>query len=84
MTLENVSPLAMLRRLRFMSQEELGKAIGVTGNTVARWERGEVQPRLTPRQYKELAKVLHIKPEELPDDFGPQPIHDTAPRTTQN
>jgi DNA-binding XRE family transcriptional regulator len=60
----------MLRRLRFMTQEQLGKEIGVTGNTVARWERGEVQPKLTPSQVKKLCKVLGISLDELPDDFA--------------
>jgi len=46
---KEVSPLAVLRKIRGnVTQAELGKAIGVSGNTVARWERGEVQPRLTP------------------------------------
>ncbi len=70
MSNEPDSPLAMLRRLRFMTQEQLGKEIGVTGNTIARWERGEVKARLTPQQLKKLCKALNITLDELPDDFG--------------
>jgi len=80
-----VSPLAVLRRIRGnVTQEELGNVIGVTGNTVARWERGEVQPRLTPSQTKKLCKFLNISIDELPEDFGKQPIHthDPAPKIT--
>lgn len=71
-----VSPLAMLRRIRGnITQEELGEAIGVTGNTVARWERGETQPRLTPYQVVKLCKFLGITLNEFPENFAPQPIH---------
>lgn len=70
MSKEPDSPLAMLRRLRFMTQEQLGKEIGVTGNTIARWERGEVKARLTPSQLKKLCKALNITLDELPDDFS--------------
>jgi transcriptional regulator with XRE-family HTH domain len=30
-----------------LTQEELGSKLGVSGNTVARWERGEVVPEST-------------------------------------
>ena len=39
-----------------------------------RWETGRVQPSLTIRQVKTLVKVLGVTLDELPDDFGPQPI----------
>jgi transcriptional regulator with XRE-family HTH domain len=79
---KEVSPLAMLRRIRGnVTQEELGEAIGVTGNTVARWERGEVQPRLTPFQVVRLCKFLGITLNEFPESFAPQPIHSSL---TQN
>jgi transcriptional regulator with XRE-family HTH domain len=32
------------RRLLGMTQAELGRALGVAGNTIARWERGERRP----------------------------------------
>lgn len=71
-----VSPLAMLRKIRGnVTQEELGEVIGVTGNTVARWERGEREAKLTPSQTKKLCKFLGITLDELPETFSPQPIH---------
>lgn len=77
---KEVSPLAMLRKIRGnITQEELGDVIGVTGNTVARWERGEVQPRLAPFQVKKLCKFLNITIDELPDSFAPQPINHNCP-----
>jgi putative transcriptional regulator len=73
---KEVSPLAMLRKIRGnITQEELGVAIGVTGNTIARWERGEVQPRLTPYQVVRLCKFLGISLNDFPESFAPQPIH---------
>jgi len=34
--------LARLRRLRHLSQQEVGAALGVDRGTVSRWERGEI------------------------------------------
>ena len=68
------SKLMRLRNLRRVSQTELAKALGVTRTTVMRWETGRVQPSLTIRQVKTLVKVLGVTLDELPDDFGPQPI----------
>lgn len=73
---KQVSPLAMLRKIRGdITQEELGEALGVSANTVSRWERGEVKPKLELWQIKKLCKVLAIGIDQLPDSFAPQPIH---------
>ena len=68
------SRLMRLRTLRRVTQAELAKALGVTQWTVTSWEKGRTEPRLTIRQFKTLLKVLDITVDELPDDFGPQPI----------
>jgi len=70
----------MLRRMRRVSQQELADALGVSRVTIWKWETGRAAPQLTPRQYKKLAEVLGISLEEIPEDFGPQPLHDTADR----
>lgn len=73
-----VSPLAMLRKIRGdITQEQLGEALGVSANTVSRWERGEVKPKLELWQVKKLCKVLEIPIDELPESFAPQPIHNS-------
>ncbi len=64
----------MLRRYRDISQSELGKILGVSKTTIYKWESGLAQPRLTPRQIKDLCKALRITLDELPDDFSSQPI----------
>lgn len=66
------SLLVKLRDLRGISQQKLADALGVTKHTVSNWEVGRSIPKLTPRQYKTLLKVLHITSDQLPDDFGPQ------------
>jgi transcriptional regulator with XRE-family HTH domain len=53
-----------------MTQEQLGKEIGVTAHTIGRWESGKQEPRLTPKQFKKLLEVLEISVDELPDHFG--------------
>lgn len=87
MTKEYESQLMRLRTLRRMTQRELADALGVTEHTVSNWESGRSVPRLTPDQYLTLLKVLQISAEQLPRNFGPQPIHDTtkpAPRAEED
>lgn len=66
------SLLVRLRSVRGISQEKLADALGVTTHTISNWEVGRSIPKLTPRQYKTLLKVLHITSDQLPDNFGPQ------------
>ena len=42
----------------------------MTKHTIENWEVGRSIPKLTPRQYKTLLKVLQITSNQLPDDFG--------------
>jgi DNA-binding transcriptional regulator YiaG len=64
------SPLKILRVKRFMTQKQLGKALGVTEMTVSNWESERSVPKLTPVQFKKLLKILQITVDELPDQFG--------------
>ena len=76
-----VSRLAVLRKQRGnITQQEIAEVLGVTETTVWRWEKGISEPKLSPWQTKKLCNLLGIGIDELPDDFGPQPIHDTADR----
>lgn len=64
------SPLMKLRVQRFLTQQQLADALGVTETTVRNWETGRSIPKLTPAQYKKLLEVLQITSDELPDQFG--------------
>jgi putative transcriptional regulator len=68
-----------LRTLRGVTQQELADALGVARNTVTRWERGTSTPVLTIAQTRKLCEVLGVTFEQLPDNFGPQPIHPSSP-----
>lgn len=46
-----------------ISQEELAERAGVHHNTIARWERGELDPRGT--SLAKLAKALQVSPADL-------------------
>ena len=65
------------RKLRGITQQQLADALGVTVHTVSNWEVGRTEPKLSPRQYRILLNQLRIRPEQLPDYFGPQPTSGT-------
>lgn len=51
------------RNLRFFTQDELGKLIGVQGQTIANIEKSKHKPR--PKTARELAQALGVPIEEL-------------------
>lgn len=55
--------LKILRMNRNIKQEELADIIGVTRNTIVRWERGDGEPRLS--DIIKLSQVLNVSTEEL-------------------
>lgn len=70
------SPLKQLRDQLGMSQEDFGRAIGISVRTVSRWESGTNVPSFTLPQLKALDTLLRGNGktvQDLPDDFGPQP-----------
>jgi DNA-binding XRE family transcriptional regulator len=86
MTIEYESPLMRLRRLRTlrrMTQQDLADSLGVSTQTISNWETGQTKPKLTLADWRKLAKVLGVSMDELPNDFGPQPIHDGGPFATR-
>lgn len=83
MTREFESPLMRLRTLRRITQEELAREMGVSTQTVSNWETGQTTPKLTLGDWRKLAKILEVPLEQLPDRFGPQPIHDTGAGETR-
>jgi transcriptional regulator with XRE-family HTH domain len=60
-------PLKRWREQRYLTQEELGKAIGVSGTTVNHWERGTHAP--TFKNIRALAAFFGVSPDRilLPD-----------------
>jgi transcriptional regulator with XRE-family HTH domain len=68
------SPLKTLRELLGFTQLQFANLLGLSPNTVSRWERGEGKPTFTPGQWKkllaEMARV-NLGVENLPDDLSP-------------
>lgn len=57
--------IAALRREKNMTQEELGKKLGVSNKTVSRWENGNYMPDI--ETLRLLAKEFSVSIEELID-----------------
>ena len=55
-----------LRKKNSFSQEELAEKIGVTRQTISKWELGETSPDL--KQAKELSKIFKVSLDELVDN----------------
>ncbi|MBR6033792.1 MAG: helix-turn-helix domain-containing protein [Clostridia bacterium] len=55
-----------LRKKYGLSQEALAEKIGVTRQTISKWELGETSPDL--KQSKELSKVFNVSLDELTDN----------------
>ena len=55
--------LITLRRQNTMSQEDLGNAIGITRQTVSKWEMGQTTPEMN--KLIELSKLFDISVDEL-------------------
>jgi putative transcriptional regulator len=78
------SPLMRKRIERRVSQQTLADALGVSRQTVSSWENGHSEPNLTLKQVKKLCELLGYTLDDLPDSFGPQPIHHTSPFATRS
>ena len=52
-----------LRESLGMTQEDLGKQVGVTGVTIMRYEKGQREPSL--EQLEKLGEALHVQPSKL-------------------
>ncbi len=55
-----------LRKIKGLSQEQLGERINVTRQTISNWELGETSPN--PEQLKLLSKELNVSIDELLDN----------------
>ena len=55
-----------LRKKENLSQEKLAEKLGVTRQTISKWELGETAPDIL--QAKELAKIFNVSLDELTDN----------------
>ena len=55
-----------LRKKNNLSQDALAEKIGVTRQTISKWELGETSPDI--KQAKELSKVFNVSLDELTDN----------------
>ena len=69
---ESDSVVEQLRIARTeLTQDEFCVKSGIARATYHRWIKGLTEPKLTPSQFKAMAKLLRIESvQEFPDDFG--------------
>jgi len=80
MTEKERSPLVELMFLRGITQQQFADQLGVDRKTVSNWVTGKTVARLTLGEWRKISEILGVPLEKLPNDFRPQPIHDTTPR----
>ena len=70
------------RKRRGFSQEDVAQSLGVSRQTVSKWETGETVPDL--RQSKKMAALYNISLDELIDfDLDIREIQETIERTSR-
>ncbi len=70
------------RKKSGLSQEEVAEKLGVSRQTISKWELDETLPDI--RQSKKLAVLYHLSLDELIDfDIDRQEIEDVIERTTE-
>ena len=55
--------IAVLRKEKGLTQEQLGEKLGVTNKTISRWENGNYMPDI--EMFGLLAKQFHVSINEL-------------------
>lgn len=68
------SRIALKRNQMGWSQEDLAKELGLSRNSVARWERGEIVPKF--QQLDRLAELLECSPFYLFYGYVEKPLSD--------
>lgn len=61
--------ILLARKKAHLSQEEVAEALGVTTDTVGRWERGRVEPKLSTLARIAFALDCHFR-DLLPSDLN--------------
>ena len=74
MLAERISPL---RKQPALSQEQLAEALGVSRQTVSKWENGPATPEL--EKLRALARGFGVTLDELVAGGAPTPAGATAP-----
>ena len=75
--------LKTLRELLGLTQDQLGILLGVTGNTISRWETGKSQPTLTIPQSFRLFLLIEksgLTKNDLPLDEYTKSVHQFSPK----
>ncbi len=66
----NLESKFVMRRKRLkLTQKDLSDAIGISVRSISHWEQGTHLPRLTPKQFSDLCRVLECSIHDLAGDF---------------
>lgn len=63
------SKFVMRRKQLKLTQKDISEAIGISVRSISHWEQGTHLPRLTPKQFSDLCRVLECSIHELASDF---------------
>ena len=75
------SKILELRKKKHITQEELADNVGVSRQTISKWELGETSPDL--KQSKELSKIFNVSLDELVDNDVKEIITEKVSKTEE-
>jgi DNA-binding XRE family transcriptional regulator len=76
--MKHISPYAELMARNGVTQAEIATELGYSKQAVNSWFTGKVEPKLSIKDWRKLAKLFNTSLDHLPETFAPQALHDAA------
>jgi len=76
--IKHISPYAELMARNGITQAQIATELGYSRQSVNGWFTGKVEPKLSLKEWRKLAKLLNTSVDHLPETFAPQVMHEIS------